>query len=254
MERKMSFLGFEKKRSGDFKLHCRWDARSGTMVRVDRVQGMNGFESQFVDITSIALFLADLANIRVGWIAYTAQGPKKALGPVGKKPPKPADEGIDPYKEGFELDILLHKTCGNPDAEETVRELSSTADCVREAIDELYGRFLELPEAQAGRVPILQIDRDIPRTPVKSGVGSKSSINYAPRLIIMGWVDRPASMALPAPEEKQLMPGSAPPATGGQRVSAPGRPSAADFFAAQPALKVIEGNPNPPVPTLADFG
>jgi hypothetical protein len=156
------------------------------------------------------------------------------------------------FKEGFELLLILHPSCGNPEAKEEVRELVVNAKCVMNAMEELVGRVKTAPETAAGKLPILRLDPDVPVIPIKTGSGARASTNYAPRFVIMGWVDRPAGLALPAAVEpvQEAFPNvnggrqpNAPPSTGASRVNAPAAP------AAPPAPK-----PAPVTISADDFG
>lgn len=175
--------------SGSFKSFVKYDARAGRFFRNDRTQDASGqFSSTDVDITQTASFVADLANIRVGWVSYTAQGPMKRFVTLGQPlPARPEDKGADgkpAFKQGFELDIKLHNSCGGG----PVRDFGSAAGCVIEAIDALHDAYTAAPEAKAGKLPVVKITTTLP---VKSG----QSTNYKPVFEIAGWVDRPADMA-----------------------------------------------------------
>jgi hypothetical protein len=158
----------------------------------------------------------------------------KILGRLGAPPDKPEDPE---FKRAFELLLLLHKTCANPDVEkEEVREWCANAKCVVGMMDGLATDIMNHAEAKAGKLPILRLDPDVPKTPVRTGSGAKASLNYAPRFVVMGWVDRPPAMAAPAAVEvprQEAFPSvnggrqpNAPPPTGGQKVSAPPPPPA----------------------------
>jgi len=208
---------------GDIRPYVKYDAKAGRMFRVDRVQlGDGSYASENVEITSIAQFVADLANIRVGWINYTAQGPVRKLVVLGKEPipARPDDknsEGKLAFKQGFELEILLNKDSGGGPA----RILGSAAGCVINAMDELHDAYTAAPESKAGKLPVVKIAGV---TPVKSG----QSTNYQPKFQIVSWVDRPAALQPAA----QSAPAATPPATG-STVAAPPVPqpaaSASDF-------------------------
>jgi hypothetical protein len=163
--------------------YVKYDARSGRMFRVDRSQGGDGkWQTDDVDISNIAEFVADLANIKVGYIGFGAQGPVKMMVNVGQPlPNKPAD-GDANFKQGFSLHILLSKACGGGE-----RELSSNAGCVVAAMNELHDLYLSAAESKAGKLPIIKMGA---ATPIKSA----QSTNYKPAMSIVGWVDRPAAM------------------------------------------------------------
>lgn len=209
--------------SGEIKPYCKYDAKAGRMFRMDRVQDSAGqYSSDSVEITAIAQFVIDLANIRVGWINYTAQGPVRKLVVLGKEPipARPADtnsEGKLAFKQGFEVDILLNKESGGGPA----RVLGSAAGCVINAMDELHDAYSAAPESKSGKLPVVKIAGV---SPVKSG----QSTNYQPKFAIVSWVDRPAALQPTTTEAKA----ATPPSTG-STVAAPPVPqpaaSASDF-------------------------
>jgi hypothetical protein len=191
---------------GEIRPYVKYDAKAGRMFRIDRVQGSDGqYQTDQVEITNTVQFVADLANIRVGWINYTAQGPIRKLVVLGKEPipARPDDknsEGKLAFKQGFELDILLNKDSGGGPS----RILGSAAGCVIDAMDELHDAYSAAPEPKAGKLPVVKIASV---SPVKSG----QSTNYKPIFQIVSWVDRPAALAF---EESIRAANSAPPATG----------------------------------------
>jgi hypothetical protein len=200
---------------GEIRPYVTYDAKAGRMFRVDRTQGSDGmYQTEKHEITNVAQFVADLANIRVGWINYTAQGPIRKLVVLGKEaiPARPDDknsEGKLAFKQGFEIDLLLNKDAGGGPA----RNLSSAAGCVIDAMDELHDAYSAAPESKAGKLPVVKIASV---SPVKSG----QSTNYKPVFQIVSWVDRPAGLAV----EGAAPATNAPPATGS--TVAPPPPSA----------------------------
>jgi hypothetical protein len=200
--------------SGDIKPFVKYDAKAGRLFRVDRVQQSDGsFASDTVEITNTAQMVMDLANIRVGWINFTSQGPIRRLAVLGKEPmpPRPDDKGADgkpAFKQGFELDLVLNTGAngGNP----SPRVLSSAAGCVIEAMDMLHDAYSSAPESKSGKLPAVKITG---ASPVKSG----QSTNYKPEFVITGWVDRPASLAAVA----QTASPKIAPSTGSTAVKAP---------------------------------
>jgi len=188
---------------GDIKPYVKYDAKAGRLFRADRIQNSDGsFSSETVEITNVAQMVIDLANIRVGWINYTSQGPIRRLVVLGKEalPPRPDDKGADgklAFKQGFEVDLLLNKEGGGGPA----RVLGSGAGCVIEAMDALHDAFTNAPESKAGKLPIVKIAGV---APVKSG----QSTNYKPAFAIVNWIDRPAGLPMPSanPAPMQVAP------------------------------------------------
>jgi hypothetical protein len=199
---------------GDIKPYVNYDAKAGRMFRVDRNQQSDGtYATDKVEITNVVQFIADLANIRVGWVNYTSQGPIRRFVTLGKEamPPRPDDknaEGKPAFKQGFEIDLMLNKDAGGGPP----RVFGSAAGCVIEAMDALHDAFTAAAESKAGKLPIVKISGV---TPVKSG----QSTNYKPTFAIVNWVDRPAQLA-GASATPPTSPSTAP-STGSTQVSAP---------------------------------
>ncbi|MFA7280827.1 MAG: hypothetical protein WC100_12090 [Sterolibacterium sp.] len=221
----------------DIKPYVKYDAKAGRLFRADRNQLSDGsFASESVEITNIAQMVIDLANIRVGWINYTTQGPIRRLVVLGKEPIplRPDEKNADgklAFKQGFEVDLLLNKEGGGGPA----RVLGSGAGCVIEAMDALHDAYTAAPESKAGKLPVVKISGV---TPVKSG----QSTNYKPTFAIVNWIDRPA--ALPAPTA------TAP--------AAQGAPSTGSTIVAPPAATPLPTNTMVPQPAqmadASDFG
>lgn len=186
--------------SAEIRPYIAYDARAGRMFRIDRAQDAAGnWSSNKVDITRQAKFVADIEQIRVGWINYTPTGPVKLMVVYGEViPARPADlnaEGKPAFRQGFELSVLLSKEAGGGPA----RDFGSNAMCVIEAIDRLHDAYLASPEAKAGKLPIVALVDTVLKE-----IGKSS--NYAPVFKIEGWVDRPAGLpkgtAAPVAEAK----------------------------------------------------
>ena len=209
----------------------KYDARAGRMFRVDRTQDSTGtWTSDQVDITNVCTFIADLANIKVGWIAFTEQGPSKTLVSLGESlPPRPDGKKADGkplYQQGFEFLLILSGAAGGGPA----REFGSSAGCVIEAVDALHTDYIAAPEAKAGKLPIVALKGV---SPIKTG----QSTNYRPQFDIVGWKDRPSGL-VPSAAPAAPVAAEAPPVTGSTVVGPP---------APQPA-------PAPVVALADDFG
>jgi hypothetical protein len=174
----------------------KYDARAGRLFKVE--YDRDAREKQSIDISSPPpRFAVDFGSLEVGYVRYTATGPDYHMKPEGVRPmaQQPADKdenGRLLYRAGFRLKIY-GKVLGG------LREWSSAASCVLEALDELYGRFREAPEAAKGLIPIVELSRTIP---VTFGKGAKASTSYAPCFAITGWTGRVTEMGertVPAP-------------------------------------------------------
>jgi hypothetical protein len=197
---------------GEIQPYISYDAKAGRLFRVDRILSSDGTSAtDKMEITNTVSMIMDLANIKVGWIHYTSQGPIRRLVVLGQEPipPRPEDknaEGKLAFKQGFEVYLLLDKASGGG----APRVLSSTAGCVIEAMDALHDAYLAAPEGKAGKLPIVRVAGV---QPVTSG----KSMNYKPTFTIVGWIDRPASLVA-APQTTSP---KTPPATGSTQVKAP---------------------------------
>ena len=213
---------------GEIVPYIKYDAKAGRLFRIDRNQTAEGtYVTDTVEITNIAQMVIDLANIRVGWINYTTQGPIRRLVVLGKEaiPERPGDKGTDgklSFKQGFEIDLLLNKDAGGGVA----RVMSSAAGCVIEAMDALHDAYTAAPESEAGKLPVVKISGV---TPVKSG----QSTNYKPTFTIVNWIDRPA--ALPAPSATAAPAALGAPSTGSTIVPPPATPLPTNTMVPQPA-------------------
>jgi hypothetical protein len=211
---------------GDIKAFIKYDAKAGRLFRADRNQLSDGsYASESVEITNAAQFIMDLANIRVGWINYTSQGPIRRLVILGKEPipPRPDDKGADgkpAFKQGFEVDVVLNKETNGGNI--AARVLGSAAGCVIEAMDALHDAYSGAAESKAGKLPIVKIAGV---SPVKSG----QSTNYKPNFAIVGWVDRPATLQATTSNGSV----QSAPSTGSTQVGAP-TPLPANNMAPQP--------------------
>lgn len=200
---------------GEIQPHINYDAKAGRMFRVDRSQGSDGtWQTDKVEITNTVQMVMDLANIRVGWINYTAQGPVRRLVTLGKEaiPARPDDKNPDgkpAFKQGFEVQLLLDKASGGGPA----RVFGSAAGCVIEAMDALHDAYSGAAEAKAGKLPVVKVANV---QPVKSG----QSTNYKPTFAIVNWIDRPAPLTGAEGQPPSAQAGT-PPSTGSTVVAPP---------------------------------
>lgn len=209
----MSALGFQTTNTADIIPHVKYDSRAGRWSKVDRFQGANGWENSVTDFTQNAVFVIDLANIEVGWVHFSAQGPSYAMSPVGQKQP---DQPSKDHKQGFKVMLFSEKNLDG------VRVWSTNAKCVLAAIDDLYVQYLAAAESKQGKLPVIQMTDVTPvKTSGKDATGKPvTSTNYAPVFKILQWVDRPAALgatvtpitASQAPAQQQAAPSQPKPA------------------------------------------
>lgn len=186
---------------GSFLPLVKYDSRSGRMSIVDRVQGANGWESIDTDITrEQPTFAMDMGRLEVGWIAF-GKPPIFAVAPLGQPMPK-RPEGPD-AKQGFRVQIAGKVLKG-------VREWATTAKCVISVIDELHTAYEAAPEAAEGKIPVVKF---VDTKAVKTQTPQGQTVNYAPVLEIVAWVERNADMLGPRtvpPPAAKAAPAAAP--------------------------------------------
>jgi len=113
---------------GDIKPFIKYDAKAGRLFRVDRVQQNDGtYATDTVEITDTAQMAIDLANIRVGWINYTTQGPVRRLVVLGKEPipPRPEDKNAEGHHSSRALKSIFcwtRQAAGVPFASSALRQ------------------------------------------------------------------------------------------------------------------------------------
>lgn len=206
--------------AGDFLPIVKYDARAGRWTRRDRDNVGNVDE---VDITNQFRAVFDLENIEVGYMDLTGAQPRWTMQHVSQGlPKKPEGEG---WRQGFRLRLKLGKDIGGD-----VREFASAAKAVIRPIDELHTAFMAAPERQQGKLPIVTMTgTSVVETVAPGGVKQR---NYAPKLEIVGWVDRPKDIAAqnaatqPANGAAHAAQAS-PPSTGATRMESPAPAAAA---------------------------
>jgi hypothetical protein len=215
---KTNLFGFstEPSSGGDFTPIIKYDARSGRMHRIDRVQDANGFSSEPVDITQSFKAVADFENIETGWIRFAADSPPSfALVKVGQqRPAKPSDQ----HKDGIRLMLRLSAACGG---DKPVREIAGVAKSFLAGFEQAYAEYLREKDKYPGQLPVLSLAST---TPVTTGSGATKSTNYRPNFRIDGWKPRPNDLvhiAAPAAATTATNGSGIAPATGGQTVPPP---------------------------------
>ncbi len=196
-----NLFGFSTETSAggsDFMPICKYDARSGRLFRMERVNTGNGFVSEQVDITSTFKAVVDFENMSVGWIDFPlGSAPSFVLVPffdflAGKiaLPQQPSTK----HKNGLRFTMKLGKDCGG---ERPVREMAGTAKAFLSGVEEVCQEYLKQRDLHKGQLPVLVLFSTLP---VKTGSGQTTSTNYRPKFMINGWVNRPADLvAMPVP-------------------------------------------------------
>jgi hypothetical protein len=173
----------KRKDTANFTALVKYDARSGKFTRCDREQDDTGWVTKATDITDDFEAVFDLENVEVGWVCFTAGGAPDfrmvRLGDdIGERP-------SDKHREGFRVRVKLSNGAGDD-----VRELSSTAVALWNALDELHDEYLEDAKKHRNKLPVVSIAET---KRVTTAAGS----NYAPVFEITKWVPRPADLQPP---------------------------------------------------------
>jgi hypothetical protein len=168
---------------GDIVPMIKYDARAGRFSRDNS------------DITQGFSAVMDLAQVDIGWIRFASMmAPDFVLVRAGQTPPdRPSAE----HKRGVRLMCVLARSVGGD-----VREFSSAAGCVIDAIDDLHSTYAAAPEAAEGKLPIVALTGS---TPIKTTTPKGQTTNYRPLFSITGWVDRPESLPIvdgPVPQAR----------------------------------------------------
>lgn len=184
----MAFMAAPAGGEGGFKVYVKYNAKAGRFYTKEDKPDSSEYE-----VTNFTAIF-DIDNIKTGWFLFApGVAPVKQYDPsLTEASPKPG-EG---FKRGFELDVFSEKNFGG------LREFSSTAGSVIEAMNDLHDHWLAGANANPGKLPVVKCVGVLPVT-------SKHGTNYKPQFEIVSWADRPAEMtsgaapakaAAPAPE------------------------------------------------------
>ncbi len=160
---------------GDFVTYVKYNAKAGRFYT--KPDG-GGDEYEVTDFTAIF----DMENLQTGWFLFAAgQAPSKVMDPSLTQMTANPGEG---YKRGFQLNLYSDKNLNG------LREFSSTAGVVIEAMNTLYDQWEANKGANAGKLPVV---KSIGVTPITG----KHGTSYRPDLQIVAWADRPSQLAAP---------------------------------------------------------
>ena len=179
----------------DFVDIVKFDANAGRLFRID--YDINTREKVPVDITvPPPKFAFDFGTLQLGYAHFAPDGPDYRLVPEGKElpaqPPDRDEKGRPKFRFVFKAQ-LYGKILGG------IREWSSAANCVHDAVDDLYQKFKAAPEAWQGKIPIVTLTKTLP---ISVGKGARKRTLYAPCFVITDWTDRVPDMGeriVPAP-------------------------------------------------------
>jgi hypothetical protein len=172
----------KRKDAKSFLPIAKFNARDGKFTRVDRVQDeAEGWKTELHEIPADDFeFVADLANLQVGWIHFGGNGQAPDFRMVGLNDDI-GDRPSDKYKEGFRLKIKLTNGAGDD-----VRELASTAFGLWKSMDELHSAYEKGVTKNKGKLPLVGVHEIIT-------VEGKTT-TYRPDFKILKWVARPSDL------------------------------------------------------------
>ena len=158
---------------GDFKVFVSYNAKAGRWYT--KQDGKDEPQFEVTDMTAVF----DMPGLKTGWFKFAAGvAPEKVMDPSFTA--AAANPGQD-FKRGFMLDLFSDKNLLG------VREFSSTASIVIDAMNDLYDAWMAAPEAVTGQLPVVRCVGVFPVT-------NKHGTNYQPKFEIVGWTDRPEAL------------------------------------------------------------
>ena len=199
---------------GDFKTYVTYNAKAGRWYTKP-----DGKDADLFEVTDMtALF--DMASLTSGWFRFSAgAAPEKVMDPsFSESAPNPGAE----FKRGFQIDLYSEKNLLG------LREFSSTAGIVIEAMNNLYDSWVAAPESTSGKLPVVRCTGVHPVT-------NKHGTNYQPSFAIVDWADRPAALAATA--------AAAPPAAAPAPAAPPASPTPAQHMPPPAAVNAKLGAP-----------
>jgi hypothetical protein len=158
---------------GGFTTYVKYNAKAGRFYTKKDEKDAPEFE-----VTNFTAIM-DLESVKTGWFLFAAGvAPAKTYDPsLSQAAARPGDG----FKRGFEVLCFSEKNLLG------VREFSSTAGVVIEAINAVYDAWEAGRAANAGKVPVIKCVGVHPVT-------NKHGTNYAPQFEIVSWADRPADL------------------------------------------------------------
>ncbi|OYU01310.1 MAG: hypothetical protein CFE36_11760 [Sphingomonadaceae bacterium PASS1] len=158
---------------GDFKVFVSYNAKAGRWYT--KRDGKDEPQFEVADMTAVF----DMPGLKTGWFKFASGvAPEKVMDPSFTA--AAANPGQD-FKRGFVLDLFSDKNLLG------VREFSSTASIVIDAMNDLYDAWMAAPEAGTGQLPVVRCVGVFPVT-------NKHGTNYQPKFEIVGWTARPEAL------------------------------------------------------------
>ena len=154
---------------GDFKVFVSYNAKAGRWYT--KRDGKDEPQFEVADMTAVF----DMPGLKTGWFKFSAGvAPEKVMDPsFTAAAPNPGQD----FKRGFMLDLFSDKNLLG------VREFSSTAGIVIDAMNDLFDAWMAAPEVATGQLPVVRCVGVFPVT-------NKHGTNYQPKFEIVGWTRR----------------------------------------------------------------
>jgi hypothetical protein len=159
---------------GDFKVFVSYNAKAGRWYTKN-----DGKDEPMFEVTDMTAVF-DMPNLVTGWFKFSSGvAPEKVMDPsLSEAAPNPGAG----FKRGFQIDLYSDKNLLG------LREFSSTAGIVIEAMNNLYDMWMAAPENASGKLPVVRCSGVLP-------ISNKHGTNYQPTFEIVGWTDRPAGLS-----------------------------------------------------------
>lgn len=171
----------------DFLPYLSFNAVSGEAIVKWKEKEGEEYVAKEKELTWPAKFIADMQNIEVGYIYFSAAGPKFNLVKLGQPlPERPQDKdakGKYLYSAGFRVK-LYNKELG-------AFIFSNSSKTISESMDVLHDSYVAGLAKNAGKVPVIEI-KGTHKIAKKTKEGMK---NYKqPDWSIVSWVARPEAL------------------------------------------------------------
>lgn len=169
----MAFMHSSSGGDGNFTTYIKYNGKAGRWYTKEDKPDAQEFE-----VTNLTAIF-DMDNIKTGWFLFApGVAPVKHMDPsLEQESPKPGDG----FKRGFELLLYSEKNLMG------LREFSSTAGIVIDAMNDLHTDWEANRKANPGKLPVVKCVGVLPVT-------NKHGTNYKPQFEIVSWADRPAEM------------------------------------------------------------
>jgi hypothetical protein len=180
----------EKKGGSSFLPVLKFDAKAGDFIIVNREPMSDGtWEKTELELKTPVKFVADFANLEVGWMSFKPGAVDFKLAKIGEKMP---DRPTADHKQGVRLRIFLK--------EHGLREFAHTSKNVLRAFDSLHDEYASAADANSGKMPVIEVSgTETVKMQTKEG-----ELRFkVPKWSISGWVAPPAEFAAAAAPEPE---------------------------------------------------